>query len=192
MAVASAVLLLGRHRRGLAEAVLQPAEALRPFALLRLDHVMFFGEDPHPLDDVRGCGDLLHRFLRIEPARGLVVAEGDEHWPGHRFCADAGFFLHAPQHEPARRRRRDVEVIAFRFVAEQFHAEPGMQPALALVVVVQPARFRSEGFFGSHHFRQLPLPGLPLARRAQLAHDHRDVDGRPVHDRSRIRCSWRP
>ncbi len=99
---------------------------------LGLDHVMRLHKAAHPLDHLLGRERLLHRFLRVEPAAGLVVAEAPHHRPRDQLVGNGGLFLHAPQHEPAGRGRSGIQVVDLHVVAEQLGLEAGCSQRCAL------------------------------------------------------------
>ena len=160
-ALAAAVLLVRRHRRRIAEAVLQPPgsspAACASSARARSAHRRTRASSRRP----RRRRHLLHGFLRVEPAAGVVVADRDDH-PAARSAPRPPWRSSSIRHSTNQHGAGGgVQVVALGVVAEQFDPEARMQPALLVLVRAAAARLAAEG-----RLVAAPPPPAPSARAA--------------------------
>src|ERR1043166_7112818 len=150
-------------------------ERARLDALLRHRPVVLLDVLADPGEDLRRHADAVHGMAAVEPAPRLLRAHGDverQADAGHGMAAgepaprllrahgdverQAAIVVHAPEDEYARRRSRDVEVIALGFVAMELQREPGMQPLREARLVEELPR--RAAFLAREH-----APGFPHA-----------------------------
>src|ERR1035437_5270704 len=173
-AMTSTRLLYRTNRHWIAKPVRQRSKTLRPLAPPGLGEVMFVHKSPQPRKHSGGGWYLFYRFLRVEPAAGIVVAQAHHLRPGQWFPGAAGLLFHTPQDKPAGRRRAEVDVVSVDISLEQFDFVAWVQPAFFVEIFIKQACCAAKTVLVRNHIGQHPAPGLPSAHGAGdalAAHD---------------------